>query len=617
MHAPSFVFDITSDRAPGFRLQLEIAAASSLDDLHRAIAQHFALPADEPYSFYRSGRAFDERTEYGGPKTGSPRDARKTLLSRLALHPGIRMSHLQAEGADEHTVAFVRGSDSASGEPRVLETAGSLPTIAQFDRPRRLAEAEEWIDELHEIAGELAHVFAGDEGDEADPHADEDVEGDAELALRIARWARTRKDSLGVLELVADLDVIDWLLDLPRELAAQGQIDTALEIAREFAALTDRVHSAKEVDERSSNRIDALFASELGVLLAATEHTDEAKAVAAANLERFPRDEWVTLQAAQTFHLAGDARRAEESLRRVVGTTKHAGILTDSSELLAGLLRESGREADAKAVLDDLAVRAARSRGATGESETPVDDESERYADVERNDPCPCGSGKKFKKCHGIGKTRVESELDIFSRLFEDLVNFATREPAANEASAALVRFAGEDFAELSIAEAMPLLPDQSSEEAFVQFWLLDFEGERGTSAVRRYGDRKRHDLGRREREVLQRMQQSFVGLYSIDEISDDGRYLLRDRATNDARPFACRPLGDAFDGGVTIAGRVLELDGRPALLPGAKAFEDDAAVVAQCRAELAAWLKEHPSADAPAFFKASAHLFQRTDRND
>src|SRR2546426_1031554 len=25
------------------------------------------------------------------------------------------------------------------------------------------------------------------------------------------------------------------------------------------------------------------------------------------------------------------------------------------------------------------------------------------YARVGRNDPCPCGSGKKFKKCHGAG----------------------------------------------------------------------------------------------------------------------------------------------------------------------------------------------------------------------
>jgi preprotein translocase subunit SecA len=26
---------------------------------------------------------------------------------------------------------------------------------------------------------------------------------------------------------------------------------------------------------------------------------------------------------------------------------------------------------------------------------------SNPYAGVGRNDPCPCGSGKKFKKCHG------------------------------------------------------------------------------------------------------------------------------------------------------------------------------------------------------------------------
>jgi len=27
----------------------------------------------------------------------------------------------------------------------------------------------------------------------------------------------------------------------------------------------------------------------------------------------------------------------------------------------------------------------------------PVD-----WTSVGRNDPCPCGSGKKFKKCHGL-----------------------------------------------------------------------------------------------------------------------------------------------------------------------------------------------------------------------
>jgi preprotein translocase subunit SecA len=32
---------------------------------------------------------------------------------------------------------------------------------------------------------------------------------------------------------------------------------------------------------------------------------------------------------------------------------------------------------------------------------TVVKDKDDPYADVGRNDPCPCGSGKKYKKCHG------------------------------------------------------------------------------------------------------------------------------------------------------------------------------------------------------------------------
>jgi preprotein translocase subunit SecA len=44
----------------------------------------------------------------------------------------------------------------------------------------------------------------------------------------------------------------------------------------------------------------------------------------------------------------------------------------------------------------------------TGEVQTVVDPETvrtasdvERYGRVGRNDPCPCGSGKKYKHCHG------------------------------------------------------------------------------------------------------------------------------------------------------------------------------------------------------------------------
>jgi len=37
----------------------------------------------------------------------------------------------------------------------------------------------------------------------------------------------------------------------------------------------------------------------------------------------------------------------------------------------------------------------------TVKAKTYVKDKDDPYANVGRNDPCPCGSGKKFKKCHG------------------------------------------------------------------------------------------------------------------------------------------------------------------------------------------------------------------------
>jgi hypothetical protein len=34
----------------------------------------------------------------------------------------------------------------------------------------------------------------------------------------------------------------------------------------------------------------------------------------------------------------------------------------------------------------------------------PVRSSTATVPEVGRNDPCPCGSGKKYKKCHGAGR---------------------------------------------------------------------------------------------------------------------------------------------------------------------------------------------------------------------
>jgi preprotein translocase subunit SecA len=34
----------------------------------------------------------------------------------------------------------------------------------------------------------------------------------------------------------------------------------------------------------------------------------------------------------------------------------------------------------------------------------PIGRATAAVPEVGRNDPCPCGSGKKYKKCHGVGR---------------------------------------------------------------------------------------------------------------------------------------------------------------------------------------------------------------------
>jgi preprotein translocase subunit SecA len=48
---------------------------------------------------------------------------------------------------------------------------------------------------------------------------------------------------------------------------------------------------------------------------------------------------------------------------------------------------------------DQIAAASAAAGGA--KAATVVKDKEDPWANVGRNDPCPCGSGKKYKKCHG------------------------------------------------------------------------------------------------------------------------------------------------------------------------------------------------------------------------
>lgn len=116
----------------------------------------------------------------------------------------------------------------------------------------------------------------------------------------------------------------------------------------------------------------------------------------------------------QGIHLRGYAqkqpkqeykREAFELFRQLLDAVKN-----DVTKVLMTVKVQSGEQLEQAAV--DLEARAENIANVTytaptetGEVETKLDEatvqNAQRYARVGRNDPCPCGSGKKFKLCHG------------------------------------------------------------------------------------------------------------------------------------------------------------------------------------------------------------------------
>ena len=81
-------------------------------------------------------------------------------------------------------------------------------------------------------------------------------------------------------------------------------------------------------------------------------------------------------------------RRARAASRRRNGTASARTIATSVDELEEAFQRKKRRELEQARMAGG---RRAEDRAAGGA----------RRDKVGRNDPCPCGSGKKYKKCHG------------------------------------------------------------------------------------------------------------------------------------------------------------------------------------------------------------------------
>jgi len=205
------------------------------------------------------------------------------------------------------------------------------------------------------------------------------LRADAELALELAARLTGRPEEFA--ELMIGAMVSDtWLIELPWALARRGLVDDAVKVGDALAGL----------DQDNQ----AMFANDVAEILAEAGRGDEALARVEQNLRRFPDDLWTQIHAGDVHVALSDRARAEQAFRHALAMARADGDasgIADANERLVRLLGEQpGREQEADAALQEM-ERA--SRAAYGGSRVAVK--------IGRNDPCPCGSGRKYKRCCG------------------------------------------------------------------------------------------------------------------------------------------------------------------------------------------------------------------------
>jgi hypothetical protein len=125
----TYTFKVTYLGKPSVWQLIEIAENQTLDDLHYAILSAVDFDADHLYSFFMSGRAWDETTEYASPYAEGHSTAR-VEIGDLRLRMRQKFLYLFDYG-DEHRfevqLVGINPEAPKGRYPRIVESHGKAP----------------------------------------------------------------------------------------------------------------------------------------------------------------------------------------------------------------------------------------------------------------------------------------------------------------------------------------------------------------------------------------------------------------------------------------------------------------------------------------------------------
>jgi hypothetical protein len=125
----TYTFKVTYQEKPSVWQLIEIAADQTLDDLHYAILGAVNFDSDHLYSFFMSGQAWDDATEYASPFGEGP-SAAQVKIGDLSLRMKQRFLYLFDYG-DEHRfdvqLVGINAEAPKGRYPKIVEKHGRPP----------------------------------------------------------------------------------------------------------------------------------------------------------------------------------------------------------------------------------------------------------------------------------------------------------------------------------------------------------------------------------------------------------------------------------------------------------------------------------------------------------
>jgi hypothetical protein len=152
---------------------------------------------------------------------------------------------------------------------------------------------------------------------------------------------------------------------------------------------------------------------------------------------------------------------------------------------------------------------------------------------IGRNDPCPCRSGKKYKRCHGAlaiatdpKRTRAEELTAVDSDLTSRLLRFARTRIGPAWLDAALADYAGSEEADLPERELALALP-----------WALHFRRPEGVPTVAEvWAAEQRRRVTDDQRSLLDAYANAWLSIWKVERVERGVGTLLVDRLTHTER---------------------------------------------------------------------------------